>query len=500
MVSNDPGLEAFFTLEDKQGAVVEDPPFRMLVLGDWRGKGVKAPLADRRPVEIDRDNFDEVLGLSQPKVEIDMEGGARLELVFRELDDFHPDQIFRQIPLFAELRDLRKRLNSEDSFHAAAREVREQFPTNIDEDRPDTSGQGAPATDVSADDLLDAILERPAGGASVPKPRPSDDLGALVADLVRPHLVSVDDTARSAYVAAVDEATSTLMRTILHHPDFKELEAAWRGLYLLVRRTETSQDLKLFILDVAKEELAEDLRSVDDLERSIMYKHLLTDTRSNEPWAALIGNYDLLPEIDDIALLMRTAKIAAAANAPFISHMRPDVLGVHSLHESPDPADWRKADDSSSAKLWAALCDQSEAVYIGMTTPRFLARLPYGSDTDPLESFVFEEFANSPSHDDYLWANSAFIAGILLAATHSERGWEMGRHLIQDIEGLPLHIYKEGTETVFKPCGEVLLSDRAVELMIAKGLMPLVSYKSTDKVKLAVFQSIAGTGLKGRWH
>ncbi|QYO66237.1 type VI secretion system contractile sheath domain-containing protein [Leptolyngbya sp. 7M] len=500
MVSNDPGLEASFTLEDKQGAVIEEPPFRMLILGDWSGKGVKAPLADRRPTEIDRDNFDEVLGLTQPKVEIDMEGGARLELVFRELDDFHPDQIFRQIPLFAELRDLRKRLNSEETFHAAARDVRERFSTHIDRDGPETFSEDATVTGVSADDLLDAILDRPAGGGSVPKPKPSDDLGALVADLVRPHLVSIDDTERSAYVAAVDEATSTLMRTILHHPGFKELEAAWRGLYLLVRRTETSPDLKLFILDIAKEELAEDLRSVDDLEQSVIYKQLLTDTRTNESWAALIGNYDLLPEIDDIALLMRTAKIAAAANAPFISHMRPDVLGVHSLHENPDPADWRIADDSSSAKLWAAVCDQSEAVYIGLTTPRFLGRLPYGSDTDPLEGFLFEEFADVPAHDDYLWANSAFIAGHLLAATFSERGWEMGRHFKQDIDGLPLHIYKEGTETVYKPCGEVLLSDRAVELMIAKGLMPLVSYKSTDKVKLAMFQSIAGTALNGRWY
>jgi type VI secretion system protein ImpC len=62
-----------------------------------------------------------------------------------------------------------------------------------------------------------------------------------------------------------------------------------------------------------------------------------------------------------------------------------------------------------------------------------------------------------------------------------------------------MHIYKDGTETVFRPCGEVLLTENAVELLLNHGLMALVSYKNTDKVRLARFQSIAETGLKGMW-
>jgi type VI secretion system protein ImpC len=134
-----------------------------------------------------------------------------------------------------------------------------------------------------------------------------------------------------------------------------------------------------------------------------------------------------------------------------------------------------------------------------MTIPRFLARLPYGADTEPLESFNFEEFVDDPIHDQYCWANTAFIAAQLLGESYSAYGWEMGRALKQDVEGLPTHVYKDGTETVFKPCGEALLTEEACNTLMSHGLMPLISFKNTDRVKLARFQSIADTKLKGLW-
>ncbi len=498
MQNKDTGLEAIFTMERGDGNLVEEPPFHLLVLGDWSGDAEKPELPARSPIEIDRDDFDAVIARLGARLRLKL-GIGELELEFNELDDFHPDQIFRRVPLFSELRELRKRLNSEDTFHLAAREVREKFwASGGPEERPETN-TAEEVVAASGDDLLDAILTKPTGGAAVPKPKPSDDLGMLISDLVRPHLVSVDDTERSGYVSAVDEATSELMRSIVHDARFKELEAAWRGLYFLVRRTETSTSLKIFLFDISKDELGEDLRTSDNLEKTVIYRHLVENTEETKPWAVTLGNYLFRPELDDIALVMRLAKVSAAANAPFISQVSSGVFGIDSLSERSDPADWRLPDGSNAAKLWAALSDQPEAVYLGMTMPRFLVRLPYGSDTEPLETFSFEECVDSPTHEDYLWSNAAFVAGQLLAASFSERGWQMGRALNQDIEGLPMHVYKEGTETVFKPCGEALLSDRAVDIMINKGLMPLVSYKNTDKVKLAQFQSIAGTALRGRW-
>ncbi len=52
-----------------------------------------------------------------------------------------------------------------------------------------------------------------------------------------------------------------------------------------------------------------------------------------------------------------------------------------------------------------------------------------------------------------------------------------------------------------KPCAEVLLTEDAVERMLEEGLIPLVSFKNRDLVRLARFQSIADPprALAGRW-
>ena len=40
--------------------------------------------------------------------------------------------------------------------------------------------------------------------------------------------------------------------------------------------------------------------------------------------------------------------------------------------------------------------------------PRFLARLPYGARTDPVEAFDFEEQTDGPDGSRHLWANAAY--------------------------------------------------------------------------------------------
>ena len=110
-------------------------------------------------------------------------------------------------------------------------------------------------TPAPADNLLDAILSKPEGGATVLKLGASSELSSFISDLVRPHLVSVDENEQSTLTAAVDRATGELMRKILHNRKFQSLEAAWRGLYLMVRGADTSVDLKIYILDLSKADL-----------------------------------------------------------------------------------------------------------------------------------------------------------------------------------------------------------------------------------------------------
>ena len=58
------------------------------------------------------------------------------------------------------------------------------------------------------------------------------------------------------------------MREILRHPKFQALESAWRGLHFLVKRTQTSSNLKIYLCDIGKDQLSNHLKSYDNLSDS----------------------------------------------------------------------------------------------------------------------------------------------------------------------------------------------------------------------------------------
>src|SRR5215471_6287539 len=146
MAPSESDFEAKFTMESERGGIVDEPPFRILVLGNFSGDAETKTVASRRPVEIDRDNFDEVMTKLGTSVDLDLQGEP-ITLRFTELEDFHPDRIFAQVPLFADLRDVRRRLKNEDTFYEAAREVRSWFPQTktvaVETSSTEPSGHGS---------------------------------------------------------------------------------------------------------------------------------------------------------------------------------------------------------------------------------------------------------------------------------------------------------------------------------------------------------------------
>jgi len=308
MAPSERDFEAKFTMEGERGGVVDEPPFRILVTGDFSGDAEKRAVTSRSPIEIDRVNFDQGMARLGTSLDLDLQDQT-IKLRFTELEDFHPDRIFEQVPLFADLKDVRRRLKNEDTFHEAAREVRSWFPPPAVE-KEETSAVIDNAGGEEPQDLLGQILAQPGGGA-VPKPsrsKEAQELNSLLSELVRPYLVRVDEDERAPLISAVDGATSELMRKILHNHKFQALEAAWRGLFLLVRKTETDTDLSIHLLDLGKDELAEDLRSASSLTETALYKVLIEDaieTPGGELWSLIVGGYDFLPNIDDMATLAR---------------------------------------------------------------------------------------------------------------------------------------------------------------------------------------------------
>ncbi|MHC4642360.1 MAG: type VI secretion system contractile sheath domain-containing protein, partial [Planctomycetota bacterium] len=221
-----------------------------------------------------------------------------------------------------------------------------------------------------------------------------------------------------------------------------------------------------------------------------------------EPYAVLVGGYTFDQTTEDIRLLQQLAQIAQAAGAPLLTAADSRFAGCQSLAATPDPNDWRWQPDPASGQLWQEVRQSPEAAYIGLLLPRFLLRLPYGRDTEPVDRFDFEEFSTLAGHEQYLWGNSAVICICLLAEAFREFGWALTGGLGRDLAGIPMHIYTSDGEKHITGCAETILTERAMEVLIDKGLMPVLSIKGRDAVLLPRFQSIADplAPLAGPWR
>ncbi|MGP0021627.1 MAG: type VI secretion system contractile sheath domain-containing protein [Candidatus Sulfotelmatobacter sp.] len=497
--------------EDSSGArPSEETPFCIAILGDFSGRANRGisdakTVGKRRAWLVDRDNFDEVLARSGAEIQLPMDESGTLRVRFSEIDDFHPDRIFQRLEIFGKLRDLRARLQDPSSFEKAAELGLRSRDSASQPAKPVPTPTRAPsAVQLASGSLLDdMIAQTESRGVTDGPRRPADEIHDFAQRVVAQHLVSTPDPRQPEIVAVIDRAIGSLMRAILHNPEFQALEAAWRAVFLLVRQLETGSQLKLYLVDISKPELAADLSSATDLRSTGAYRLLVgqsIETPGAEPWSIIVGNYSFGSATGDAEVLSRMARIASRARAPFLGAASPRLLGCSSWASTPQLRDW-KAAPPELARAWVELRRLPEANAVGLALPRFLLRLPYGKKTAPLESFDFEEFPETPAHEDYLWGNPGFAVALLLAQSFSEAGWGMRPGTATEIDRLPLHICVRAGESESKPCSEVLLSEDAVERILEAGLMPLVSFKDQDRVRLGRFQSVADPprGLAGRW-
>jgi type VI secretion system protein ImpC len=486
-----------------------ETPFRIAILGDFSGRvnrGIfdEKTIGKRRAVLVDRDNFDEVLSHSGAEIDLAFEDSSS-HLRFSELDDFHPDRIFQHLETFHKLRELRGRLQNPSTFQEAADELGLRPPSSAAAPRmPDTSPTPAPNTArLASGSLLDDMIEQTESRASEDRYRHKpDEVREFAQRAAAKHLVNMPDNRQPEILNVIDRGIGALMRAVLHNRDFQALEAVWRATFFLVRQLETGSQLKLYLIDVSKQELAADLKAATDLRQTGTYRLLVeqsVETPGAEPWAVIVGNYTFGSGNEDAPVLSRIAEIAKRARAPFLAEASAHLLGCSSLASNPHPRQWKRLHELAAA--WAELRHRPEADSVGLALPRFLLRLPYGKKTLPLESFAFEEFPDAPVHEDYLWGNPAFAVALLLAQSFTEAGWEMRSGTVTEIDRLPLHVYANDGESDSKPCAEILITEDAVERLLEEGLIPLVSFRHRELVRIVKMQSISAPprALAGPW-
>lgn len=124
------------------GAEEVELPLKILAIGDYTGRRDDRQLEDRKPINVDKDNFEEVMekhGLAADVNVADRLSGSQdaelsLNLQFKSLKDFTPDGLLEQVPELKKLLELRNALTALKSPLGNKPEFRKKLQTLLEDD------------------------------------------------------------------------------------------------------------------------------------------------------------------------------------------------------------------------------------------------------------------------------------------------------------------------------------------------------------------------------
>ena len=454
-------------------------PFRVVVLGDFSGRpsAERGPLAERRAVRVDIDNFEAQFARLAPLAEIaglQDKLGVALRIKLATMDEFSADAVLARLPAQA--------------FASAPAPV---APAPVP----------APASASDAEDAA-ATMRRLLGG-SVPASAPAlaaapaaakadGAVDRFIRQLVAAAPVAPQPAAAPA-AAGSNDAAAALLRHVLRDPAWRHLECAWRAVDRFVRELDMADgSVRLELLDCRADELLADLGAcAGDPARAALTPALKGDGRGCD---LVVSLEEFGASLGELSLLGGLAAIASAQGAVLLAGAAPALAAMATSDDAQVLA-------SNEARVWRALRESALASRMGLTFPRLLARLPYGPRNEPVAAFAFDELADSsaaPLHDRLVWRSAALDAALLLAQGHAQGGVES---LVQ-LEDLPAFIDRSGDEPRLQAVAEAYLGEREVSLLQAAGLITLQSDRRVPKARVSGWQSIAAGGgdLAGSWR
>jgi type VI secretion system ImpC/EvpB family protein/type VI secretion system ImpB/VipA family protein len=453
---------------------ITELPFHLLLVSDLTPQ---APLpsdwsSPSRLLSLDKNSFTEFMQQLAPRLAIavpnhlsNTPAELELELQFPDLKAFRPEGIVMQIPALARLLQVRTLVQQvkdgkldltefQQQAEAAGvdRDLIERFQQILEQPPPPPPAKVAPPPESSKKpakpDKLDSLLDMVDLGTGAPehaakKPGPLGALlQAITADetgaesvLSQPSEINVEKSAAEMLIAELDGILSDQVNVILHHPQFPNLEATWRGLKFLVDQIDFRKNIRLSVLPVRKDSLNEAL-----------YHQLLMPTYHGSiqelidaPISVVIADFAFVNTTDELQRLDDLAETMASLQVPLLAGVGPAFFGKQRASElAALPVLWQHLQRPEYVG-WNALRDKAVSNYLALALPRFLLRFPYGSD-NPVKEFQFAETGGTQA-ERQLWGNAALALAATMARSFAATGWPThlsGRQNGGRIENLPL--------------------------------------------------------------
>jgi type VI secretion system protein ImpD len=306
-------------------------------------------------------------------------------------------------------------------------------------------------------------------------------------------------------LARIDEMLERQVNAILHHPEFQQLEASWRGLRYLVDQVPVDEPIKVKVLNVTLKELKKDEDRASEFDQTELFRKVYTqefDQPGGEPFGVLIGDYEFRNHLADLHILRTLARVSAAAFCPFIAAANPHLLDLRSFAELQRPSAvdllGKQMDLEPTYLKWRMFREHEDSRFVALALPRVLMREPYRADTNRVDGFRFREQTGKPDGSEYLWGNAAYAYGGVLIRAFDRSGWladirgfrrgDPGGGLVPGLPNAYFDTDRRGL--VPRPPTDVIITDAQERALGDLGLLPLSWNQDTETAAFHGCQSV----------
>lgn len=471
--------------EHPESAITSPPVFQLLVVSDLRGSGQAAEGTLQR---IDKQTFDKVLAGLSPRIALRVEdhltGGKPqlpLDLTFGSMGDFHPTAILKRVDVLRECLGLCRLLTSVAKGEEGKEEMLEAVrgsgaPDSLKGEVESWIGgatgagpSGKPPPNVSGG-ILSAVgmPEEEAGGSK-------DQIAALVEQLGIPRKAVAGAPVRSAAAGALGVLCGRLgaqLDAILHHPTFQALESAWRGLHLLVTRTDfQGPPVAVHVVACDRANLIAALRS--SLEQ-------LASSHETNGIDAVLVDYTFDQTAGDLADLRGMAEAGEQWYCPIVVNGSSALLGIEDDGAYVDlPSSIRSRFDDPDLIEWRTFRKEPAAEYVAVTLPRSVGRLPYGPKTIPVAEIAYQE-SGAVLRIGGIWA-----LGAVMMHSVANTGWCTAFSGMQDgtLDSMPIGPLGNDNAKAHSAT-EVVWTDTQLTDLARAGLVVLSGRRNQNRVSI----------------
>src|SRR5277367_1934737 len=207
-------------------------------------------------------------------------------------------------------------------------------------------------------------------------------------------------------IATIDAMLCGQVDAVLHHPRVRKLEGTWRGIAWLADQVDTSNRLKIKILNVGWTEICRDLERAIEFDQSLLFRKVYEEefgTPGGEPYGLLVVDHDVRHRssaefrTDDVTALGLLSGVAAAAFSPVVIGASPALLEADSFSDLATTIDLAAPLRNADHARWRSLSSRADMRFVGVALPRVLARAPWQDDGTRADGFRYAEYA--PTHE-----------------------------------------------------------------------------------------------------